>query len=68
MRKGRLFGKPIRQVIKRPGAFRRAAQRRGMSTRAFALRVMRAPKGKYPPRLRRQASLALTLMRMRRKR
>lgn len=33
---GTLFGKPKKQVVKHPGAFRAAAQRAGMSTHAYA--------------------------------
>lgn len=31
-----LFGKPRSQVVKHPGAFRKAAQAHGMSTQSYA--------------------------------
>lgn len=56
----------IQKAIKRPGAFRKKAQARGMSTREFAQQVMQNP-GRYDTRTRKQASLALTLMAMKRR-
>lgn len=66
-RKRTLFGKPIRQVIKRPGAFRAKAKRRGLSTKEFARKVLAHPEG-YDARTVRQARLARMLMEMRRRR
>lgn len=60
-RKRTLFGKPIRQVIKRPGAFRAKAKRRGLSTKEFARKVLAHPED-YDTRTVRQARLARTLM------
>ena len=62
-KKGTLFGKPINQVIKRPGAFRAKAQAAGMSTSAFASKVL-AEGSNYSTRTKRQAALAKTLMKM----
>ena len=57
----------IKKAIKRPGAFRAKAKRAGMSTNAYARKVTR--KGsKASARTKRQANLALTLGKMRRKR
>jgi hypothetical protein len=56
----------IQSAIKRPGAFRAKAKRAGMSTAAFARRVL-ANKERYDKRTVRQAALAVTLMKMRRK-
>ncbi|MDR5698155.1 MAG: hypothetical protein QN135_10700 [Armatimonadota bacterium] len=53
----------IQKVIRRPGAFRAKARRAGMSTRAYALRMRNAP-----GRTGRQARLALTLMRLNKRR
>ena len=51
----------IQGAIKRPGAFRAKAQGAGMTTAAFASKVLK--KGsKYSARTKRQASLARTLM------
>ena len=53
----------IQGAIKHPGSFSAAAKRAGMSTRAFA------QKHKHDPgTLGRRARLALTLMKMRKKR
>ncbi|MEJ5251930.1 MAG: hypothetical protein WHX60_08590 [Armatimonadota bacterium] len=57
----------IQKAIKRPGAFRQKAQARGMSTREFAQQVKANPK-RYDARTRKQASLALTLMNMNKRR
>lgn len=66
-RKGTLFGKPRNKVIKRPGAFRAKAKRAGMSTSAYARRVLR--KGSHASaRTKRQARLAQNFSRMRRHR
>ncbi|OYT74184.1 MAG: hypothetical protein CFK49_09695 [Armatimonadetes bacterium JP3_11] len=64
MARGRkLFGKPINKVIKRPGAFRAKAKRRGMTTKQFANKVLSNPDA-YDTRTVRQARLAKTLMNM----
>lgn len=57
----------IQKAIKRPGAFRKKAQARGMTTREFAQQVMANPK-RYDTRTRKQASLALTLIGMQKRR
>ena len=56
----------IQKAIKRPGAFRAKAKKAGMSTQAFANKVL-ANKEKYDPRTVKQAALAKTLAKMRRK-
>ena len=56
----------IKKAIKRPGAFKAKAKRTGMSTSAFANKVLK--KGsRYSTRTKRQASLAKTLSKMKRK-
>lgn len=55
-----IFGKPKSQVVKHPGAFRRAAQRAGMSTHAYAEKEKGAA-----GTLGRRARLALTFEKMR---
>jgi hypothetical protein len=60
-------GKWIQKAIKRPGAFRAKAKRAGMSTSEFANHVL-ANKEKYDTRTVRQAALAKTLAKMRKKR
>lgn len=55
-----LFGKPKSQVVKHPGAFRRAAQKAGESTQAYAEKEKGAS-GKLGERAR----LALTFKKMR---
>jgi len=56
----------IKRAIKRPGAFRRKARKAGMSTAAYARRVLR--KGSHASaRTKRQARLARTLSRLRRR-
>jgi hypothetical protein len=64
---GTLFGKPRGEVIKRPGAFRKKAQAAGKSTSAYASQVL-APGSGASTRTKRQANLARTFSRMRRKR
>lgn len=59
-KKGTLFGKPKSQVVKHPGAFRRAAQAHGESTHEYAEQEKHA-KGKVG----RRARLALTFEGMR---
>ena len=57
----------IKGAIKRPGAFRAKAKRAGMSTSAYARKVLK--KGsKASARTKRQARLAQTLGKMRRRR
>ena len=59
-------GKWIKKAIKRPGAFKKKAKKAGMSTSAYATKVLK--KGsKASPRTKRQASLAKTLKKMRKK-
>jgi hypothetical protein len=56
----------IQKAIKRKGAFSRKAKRAGMSTSAYASKVLK--KGsKASTQTKRQAALAQTLSRMRRK-
>lgn len=56
----------IQKAIKRPGAFRAKAKKAGMSTQAFARKVL-ANKDRYDKRTVRQAALAVTLSKMRKK-
>ena len=56
----------IKGAIKRPGAFKAKAKSAGMSTSAFASKVLKKD-SKYSTRTKRQASLARTLGKMRRK-
>lgn len=44
------------------GQFREAAQRAGMTTRAFARHVMADKKGKYSKKRHQQANAALNMM------
>ena len=56
----------IKKAIKRPGAFSAKAKRAGMSTAAYATKVLK--KGsRASAQTKRQASLARTLAKMRRK-
>jgi len=64
---GTLFGKPRGEVIKRPGAFRKKAQAAGMSTSAYASQVL-SPGSRADTRTKRQANLARTFAKMRRRR
>lgn len=57
----------IQKAIKRPGAFREKAKRAGMSTLAYARKVL-ANKNRYDQRTVRQAALAITLSKLRKKR
>jgi hypothetical protein len=57
----------IKGAIKRPGAFRAKAKRAGMSTNAYARKVLKK-KSRASTRTKRQAALALTLSKQRRKR
>lgn len=60
-------GNWIAGAIKRPGAFKAKAKKAGMSTSAYATKVLR--KGsKASTRTKRQAALAKTLGKMRKKR
>ena len=60
-------GKWIKGAIKRPGAFKAKAKRAGMGTKSYAKKVLK--KGsKASTRTKRQASLALTLRKMNKKR
>ena len=59
-------GKWIKKAIKRPGAFKKKAKKAGMSTSAYATKVLK--KGsKASTRTKRQAALAKTLGKMRKK-
>lgn len=67
MARKRRGGKWIQGAIKRPGAFRAKAKRAGMSTSAYARKVTR--KGsKASTQTKRQARLAQTLGKMRKRR
>ena len=57
----------IQGAIKRPGAFRAKAKRAGMSTSAYAREVLRSG-SKASARTKKQASLAQTLSKLRKKR
>jgi len=57
----------IKGAIKRPGAFRAKAKKSGMSTSAYARKVL-ASGSKASTRTKRQASLAQTLGKLRKKR
>ena len=60
------MAKWIQKAIKRPGDFRRKAKRAGMSVSAYARKVIK--KGsKASARTKRQASLAKTLRKLRKK-
>ena len=62
-----MAGKWIKGAIKRPGAFRSKAKRAGMSTSAYANKVL-SKGSKASTRTKRQASLAKTLGKLRKKR
>ena len=55
-----LFGKPKSQVVKHPGAFRKAAEAHGKSTQEYAEEEKGAP-----GTLGKRARLALTFSKMR---
>ena len=57
----------IQGAIKRPGAFRKKAKKAGMSTSAYASKVL-SKGSKASTRTKRQASLAQTLSNMMKKR
>lgn len=56
----------IQDAIKRPGAFTKKAEERDMSTKEFAAQVTSNPK-EYDERTVRQANLAKTLSKLRKK-
>lgn len=56
----------IQKAIKRPGAFSAKAKRAGMSTQEYASEVTK-PGSKADTRTKRQANLAKTLAKLRRK-
>lgn len=56
----------IQKAIKRPGAFSAKAKRAGMSTQEYASKVTK-PGSKADTRTKRQANLAKTLAKLRRK-
>lgn len=57
----------IKGAIKRPGAFKAKAKRAGMGTNAYARKVLKK-NSRASTRTKRQAALALTLSKQRRKR
>ena len=56
----------IQSAIKRPGAFTRKAESRGMDAQEFAQQVSSNP-GEYDTRTVRQANLAKTLSKLRKR-
>ena len=67
LKKKRPKAKWIQGAIKRKGAFRKKAKKAGMSTSAYANKVLK--KGsKASTRTKRQAALAKTLSKLRKKR
>jgi len=56
----------IQDAIKRPGAFTKKAEKRGMSTKEFAAQVTENPE-RYDERTVKQANLAKTLGKLRKK-
>ena len=56
----------IKGAIKRPGAFRAKAKKAGKSTAAFGTAVLKSP-GRYSPRTVKQARLAKTLSKLRKR-
>ena len=54
----------IKKAIKRPGAFRRKAEARGLTTAQFRAKVLANP-SLYDDRTVKQANLAKTLSRLR---
>ena len=56
----------IKGAIKRPGAFRAKAKKAGKSTAAFRSAVLKSP-GRYSPRTVKQARLAKTLSKLRKR-
>jgi hypothetical protein len=57
----------IQQAIRKPGAFRKQAQRAGKSTLEFAREVLRNPQ-RYSKTTVRRARLAITLSKLRKRR
>ncbi len=64
--KGMLFGKPKSQVVKHPGAFREKADRLGITTTQLASKVLK-PGSKASAQTKKQAVLAKTFSKMRKK-
>jgi len=56
----------IQKAIKRPGAFTAKAKKRGMTTKEFSAKVLKNPK-RYDTRTVKQAQLAKTLRKMKKK-
>jgi hypothetical protein len=50
--------RPIRIKPSKKGAFTKKAKAAGMGVQAYASKVLRAPKGRYPASTRRQANFA----------
>lgn len=66
----RAKGRPVRfiaKAIKRPGAFRRKAERRDLTTKQFTRKVLANP-GRFDDRTLKQARLAKTLAKLRMRR
>ena len=61
---GKLFGKPRESVIKHPGAFSAKAAKAGMSTAAYAAKVLKEG-SKASPETRKQAGLSRAFQTMR---
>ena len=66
-KKGTLFGKPRDEVIRYPGSFTAQAEGAGMSTGAFASKVL-GPGSNASARTKRRANLSRTFASMRKKR
>ncbi len=64
-KKGTLFGKKRSKVVKHPGAFSAAAKRAGMSTKAYARKVLADPRASTT--MKRRAALAKAFETMRKK-
>jgi hypothetical protein len=60
------MAKWIQKAIKRPGAFSAKAKKAGMSTYAYAKKVL-SKNSKASTRTKRQAALALTLAKLRKR-
>ncbi len=65
-KKGTLFGKPRGSVIKHPGAFKAKAEKAGMSTSAYANKVL-AEGSHASAQTKKQAGLAKAFKTMRKK-
>lgn len=61
------MSKWIQRAIKRPGAFKTKARAAGMSVTAYARKVL-SKNSKASARTKRQAALALTLAKLRKRR